>query len=94
VHYDVFDVTLSVHPHRAGWDTSPMLCQLSSEAKSVRVCGISELSLVPSIPMCSMIMILIFACVFDVMYSGEYNVFDVTLSVYGAKSLAQKWISE
>ena len=31
----------------------------------------------------------IFACVFDVMYSGEYNVFDVTLSVYGAKSLAQ-----
>ena len=26
-----------------------MLCQLSYEAKSVRVCGISELSLVPSI---------------------------------------------
>jgi hypothetical protein len=24
----------------------------------------------------------IFACVFDVMYSGEYNVFDVTLNVY------------
>jgi hypothetical protein len=45
------------------------------------VCGISELSLVPSIPMCSTIMI--FLCVhvcFDVMYSGEYNVFDVTLS--------------
>ena len=33
------------------WDTSPMLCQLSYEAKSVRVCGISELSLVPSISM-------------------------------------------
>ena len=62
----VFDVTLSVYPHRAGpsappdhdgnrtrdlWDTSPMLCQLSYEAKSVRVSGISELSLVPSIPM-------------------------------------------
>jgi hypothetical protein len=31
-------------------------------------------------PMCSMIMIF-FVC-FDVMYSGEYNVFDVTLSVY------------
>ena len=30
-----------------------MLCQLSHKAKSVRVCGISELSLVPSIPMCS-----------------------------------------
>ena len=29
-----------------------MLCQLSCEAKSVRVCGISELSLVPSVPMC------------------------------------------
>jgi hypothetical protein len=34
--YDVCDVTLSVHPHRASWkvsrdlwDTSPMLCQLS-----------------------------------------------------------------
>ena len=26
------------------WDTSPMLCQLCYEAKSVRVCGISELS--------------------------------------------------
>jgi hypothetical protein len=44
------------------------------------VCGISELSLVSSIPMCSMIMIF-FVCIFDVMYSGEYNVFDVTLSV-------------
>ena len=67
-----FYVTLSVYPHRAGWKVSlttvgiepatlgilviPILCQLSYEAKSVRVCGISELSLVPSIPMCSMIM--------------------------------------
>jgi hypothetical protein len=43
------------------------------------VCGISELSLVPSIPMCSVIMI--FLCVFfDVMSSGENNVFDDTLS--------------
>ena len=32
------------------WDTSPIPCQLSYEAKSVRVCGISELSQVPSIP--------------------------------------------
>ena len=30
-----------------------MLCQLRYEAKPVRVCGISELTLVPSIPMCS-----------------------------------------
>ena len=40
----------------------------SYEAKSVRVCGVSELSLVPSIVFCG------------VMYSGEYNVFDVTLT--------------
>ena len=31
------------------WFASPMLCQLSYEVKSVRVCDISELSLVPSI---------------------------------------------
>ena len=59
------DVTLSVYPHRAGlknmpghggirtydlWNTSPiMLCQLSYAVRSVRVCDISELSLVPSI---------------------------------------------
>ena len=44
------------------WDTSPMFGQLSYmyEAKSVRVCGISELSLVPSIRMYSMIMIFLF----------------------------------
>ena len=33
------------------WGASLMLSQLSYEAKSVRVCGISELSLVPSIPL-------------------------------------------
>ena len=31
------------------WNTSPMLCQLSYAVRSVRVCDISELSLVPSI---------------------------------------------
>jgi hypothetical protein len=54
------DVTLSVYPHLAGlknmpghggnrnlWNTS--LCQLSYAVRSVRVCDISELSLVPSI---------------------------------------------
>ena len=64
--YDVCDVTLSVYPHRASlknipdhggnrtydlWNTSPMLCQLSYAVRSVRVCHISELSLVPSISM-------------------------------------------
>ena len=64
--YDVCDVTLSVYPHRASlknmpghggnrtydlWNTSPMLCQLSYAVRSVRVCDISELSLVPSISM-------------------------------------------
>ena len=58
------DVTLSVYPHREGlknmpghagnrtydlWNRSPMLCQLSYAVRSVRVCDISELSLVPSI---------------------------------------------
>ena len=58
------DGTLSVYPHRAGlknmpghggirtydlWNTSPMLCQLSYAVRTVRVCDISELSLVPSI---------------------------------------------
>ena len=60
--YDACDVTLSVYPHRASlknmpghggnrtydlWNTSPMLCQLSYAVRSVRVCDISELSLVP-----------------------------------------------
>ena len=63
--YDACDVTLSVCPHRAGlknipddhggnrtydlWNTSPMLCHLSYAVRSVRVCDISELSLVCSI---------------------------------------------
>ena len=64
--YDACDVTLSVYPHRTSlknmpghggnrtydlWNTSPMLCQLSYAVRSVRVCDISELSLVPSISM-------------------------------------------
>ena len=70
--YDVCDVTLSVYPHRASlknmpgrggnrtydlWNTSSMLCQLGYAVKSVRVCDISELSLVPSISMQSSNMI-------------------------------------
>ena len=66
--YDVCDVTLSVYPHRASltnmpghggnrtydrWNTSPILCQLSYAVRLVRVCDISELSLVPSISMSS-----------------------------------------
>ena len=62
--YDACDVTLSVYPHRAGlknmpghggnrtydlWNTSPMLCQLSYAVRSVRVCDMSEPSIVPSI---------------------------------------------
>ena len=62
--YNACDVTLSVYPHRASlkimlvhsgnrtynfWNTSPMLCQLSYTVRSVRVCDISEQSLVPSI---------------------------------------------
>ena len=35
------------------WNTSPMLCQLSYAVRSVRVCDISEPSLVPSISMLS-----------------------------------------
>ena len=65
-YYDACDVTLSVYPHRASlknmpdhggnqthdlWNTNPMLFQLSYAVRSVRVCDISELSLVPSISM-------------------------------------------
>ena len=59
-----------------------MLCQLSYEVKSVRVCGISELSLVPLIPMCSYDHD-IFVCV--LMLCTQVNMFlnsDVTLIVY------------
>ena len=63
---DACDLTLSVYPHLASLknmlvhggnrtydlrNTSPMLCQLSYAVRSVRVCDISELSLVPSISM-------------------------------------------
>ena len=61
------------------WNTSPMLCQLSYAVRSVRVCDLSELSLVPSISMQSSnhdFSVLVF------MYSGEYDVCDVTASVY------------
>ena len=66
--YDACDATLSVYPHRASlknmpdhgwnrtydlWNTSPMLCQLSYDVWSVRVCDISEQNLVPSISMLS-----------------------------------------
>jgi hypothetical protein len=49
-----------------------MLCQLSYEAKSVRACGISELSLVPSIPMC-ILCYDIFVCV--LMLCTQVNMF-------------------
>ena len=64
--YDACDVTLSVYPHRASlknmpdhggnrtydlWNTSPMFCQLSYAARSVRICDFSEQNLVPSISM-------------------------------------------
>ena len=61
------------------WNTSSMLCQLSYAVRSVQVCDISELSLVPSISMQSSNHD--FFCV-SVVYSGEYDVCDVTLSVY------------
>ena len=35
------------------WFASPMLCQRSDEVKSVRLCDISEISIVPSISVCS-----------------------------------------
>ena len=64
--YDVRVATVSVYPHRASlknmpghggirtydlWNASPMLYQLSYAVRLVRVYDISELSLVPSIPM-------------------------------------------
>ena len=61
------------------WNTSPMLCQLSYAVRSVRVCDISELSLVPSTSMQSSNHDIF--CV-GVVYSGEYDICDVTLSVY------------
>ena len=94
--YDACDVTLSVYPHRASlknmpdhggnrtydlWNTSPMLCQLSYAVWSVRVCDISEQNLVPSISMLSNNNH-DFSVLVSLMYSGEYDACDVTLSVY------------
>ena len=82
--------TLSVYPHRASlknmpghggirtydlWNASPMLCQLSYAVRSVRVYDISELSLVPSIPM-----ILIYMMVLCTQVNKMYVI--ATLSVY------------
>jgi hypothetical protein len=53
--------------------------------RSVRVYDISELSLVPSIPMQSSNHDHDFFCV-GVMYSGEYDVCVVTLSVYSHRA--------
>ena len=73
--YDVCVATLSVYPHRASlknmpghggirtydlWNASPTLYQLSYAVRSVRVCDISEPSLVLSISMLSNSMILFF----------------------------------
>ena len=50
------------------WNTSPMLWQLSYAVRSVRVCDILELSLVPSITVLSNNHDI---CCVVVMYSGE-----------------------
>ena len=42
---------VGIEPTTLIWNTSPMLCQTSYAVRSVRVCDISELSLVPSISM-------------------------------------------
>ena len=61
------------------WNTSPMLCQLSYAVWSVRVSDISEQNQFLRYQ-CNLI-IMIFFCV-RVMYSGEYDACDVTLSLY------------
>ena len=58
------------------WNTSQMLCQMSYAVRTVRVSDISEQNLVPSIRMQSSNMI--FFCA-GVVYSGKYDVCDVTL---------------
>ena len=60
------------------WNTSQMLCHLSYAVRTVRVSDISEQNLVPSIQMQSSNMIFFRA---GFVYSGEYDVCDVTLSV-------------
>ena len=87
--------TLSVYPHRASlknmpghggirtydlWYASPMLCQLSYAVRSVGVYDISELSLVPSIPIQSNSMILIYMMVLCTQVNKMYVI--ATLSVY------------
>ena len=61
------------------WNTSQMLCHLSYAVRTVRVSDISEQNPFPSIRMQSSNMIFFHA---GVVYSGEYDVCDVTLSVY------------
>ena len=67
-------------PGHAGNRTQFSACQLSYVDRSVRVCDISEQNLVPSIPMQSSNMI--FSVLVLYMYSGEYDICDVTMSVY------------
>jgi hypothetical protein len=69
-----------------------MLCQLSCAVRSVLVCDISELSLVSSIGYHCNLVIMIFFCV-GVMYSGEYDACDATLSVYPKPVLLAECIS-
>ncbi len=72
---------LKIQPEIAGtrtcdlWSASPVLYQLSYEVKSVRLCDISEFSLVPSISVCFLFIIMI---IYGVMYSGVANVFVVS----------------
>ena len=63
---------------------APMLCQLSYAVRSVRVCDISEPSLVPSISM--QFSNTIFS-VLIVIYAGEYDVCYATMSVYPQEQL-------
>ena len=73
------------------WNNSPMLGQLSYAVLSVRVCDISEQNLVPSISMLSNNNHDFF-CV-GVMYSGEYDARDVTLSVTSRASYSPEYIT-
>ena len=61
------------------WNIRPMLCQLSYVVRLVRVRDISELSLVPSISTQSSNHDFFLV---GVVYSGEHDACDVTLSVY------------
>ena len=61
------------------WFAGPMLCQLSYEVKSVRVCDISELK---SSSFDIRMFLLDHDFLYGVMYSGVECVCGVTLSVY------------